>query len=105
MEAAARGGCEHLLTENPIHGQVIAGARVENPFREWASAPGPRRPMALKRGRVPGAVDRVARFARSRPVETGRVNLRVVGWGEGVRPTGGRPLQPISAGGTDGGLP
>ena len=34
VEAAARGGCERLLTEDLNHGQVIHGVRIENPFRE-----------------------------------------------------------------------
>ncbi len=33
VTAAARGGCDVLLTEDLHHDQVIAGVRVENPFK------------------------------------------------------------------------
>lgn len=32
VEAAARGGCERLFTEDLNHGQKIRGVLVENPF-------------------------------------------------------------------------
>jgi predicted nucleic acid-binding protein len=34
IEAAARGGCDRLLTEDLGHGDVIRGVRVVNPFLE-----------------------------------------------------------------------
>ncbi len=34
VTAAAAGRCERILTEDLNHGQVIAGVRVENPFRD-----------------------------------------------------------------------
>jgi predicted nucleic acid-binding protein len=41
VEAAARAGCERLLTEDLNHGQEIRGVRIENPFRPadpaWSS--------------------------------------------------------------------
>lgn len=33
VEAAVRGGCDHLLTEDLNDGQEIRGVRVENPFK------------------------------------------------------------------------
>ena len=33
IAAAARAGCDELLTEDLSHGQVIAGVRIVNPFR------------------------------------------------------------------------
>ncbi len=39
VEAAVRGGCQRLLTEDLDHGQEIRGVVVENPFRP-ASRPG-----------------------------------------------------------------
>lgn len=33
VEAAVRGGCDRLATEDLGHGQVIRGIRVEDPFR------------------------------------------------------------------------
>jgi predicted nucleic acid-binding protein len=33
VAAARRGGCETLLTEDLSDGAIIAGVRVENPFR------------------------------------------------------------------------
>jgi predicted nucleic acid-binding protein len=33
VAAARRGGCETLLTEDLSAGAIIAGVRVENPFR------------------------------------------------------------------------
>jgi predicted nucleic acid-binding protein len=32
IEAAARGGCDRLWTEDLQHGQEIRGVRIENPF-------------------------------------------------------------------------
>jgi predicted nucleic acid-binding protein len=32
IEAAVRGGCERLWSEDLQHGQVIRGVRIENPF-------------------------------------------------------------------------
>lgn len=32
VEAAARSGCDRLLTEDLNHGQEIRGVRIENPF-------------------------------------------------------------------------
>jgi predicted nucleic acid-binding protein len=32
IEAAARGGCDRLWSEDLQHGQVIRGVRIENPF-------------------------------------------------------------------------
>ena len=34
VQAAATSGCQRLLTEDMQHGVIIAGVRVENPFRE-----------------------------------------------------------------------
>ena len=34
VEAAARGGCDRLLTEDLGDGRVIRGVRIENPFRK-----------------------------------------------------------------------
>ena len=34
VQAAATSGCQRLLTEGMQHGAIIAGVRVENPFRE-----------------------------------------------------------------------
>ncbi len=39
VEAAVRGGCQRLFTEDLNHGQEIRGVVVENPFRP-ASRPG-----------------------------------------------------------------
>jgi predicted nucleic acid-binding protein len=36
VAAAARAGCERLLTEDLNDGQVISSVRVENPFRDVA---------------------------------------------------------------------
>ena len=33
VEAASRGGCDRLFTEDLQHGQEIRGVRIENPFR------------------------------------------------------------------------
>lgn len=33
VQAAATSGCQRLLTEDMRHGVIIAGVRVENPFR------------------------------------------------------------------------
>ena len=38
VTAAARAGCDVLLTEDLNHGQVIAGVRIVNPFREVVRA-------------------------------------------------------------------
>lgn len=33
LQAASVAGCSVLLTEDLRHGQVLAGVRIENPFR------------------------------------------------------------------------
>jgi predicted nucleic acid-binding protein len=38
IEAACRGGCERVLTEDLSDGQVIRGVRIENPFRDCKPA-------------------------------------------------------------------
>ena len=38
VTAAARAGCDVLLTEDLNHGQVIAGVRIINPFQEAVCA-------------------------------------------------------------------
>jgi predicted nucleic acid-binding protein len=32
VEAAANAGCDHLITEDLNHGEMIRGVRIENPF-------------------------------------------------------------------------
>jgi predicted nucleic acid-binding protein len=34
VEAAVRGGCDRVFTEDLGHGQEIRGVRIENPFRD-----------------------------------------------------------------------
>lgn len=33
LKAAARAGCERILTEDLSHGRIIGGVRIEDPFR------------------------------------------------------------------------
>lgn len=34
MRAVAKSGCPRVLTEDPQHGQIIDGVRIEIPFRD-----------------------------------------------------------------------
>jgi predicted nucleic acid-binding protein len=39
LAAAARGGCQRLLTEDLNHGQTIGSVRIENPFLPCSADP------------------------------------------------------------------